>query len=196
MTVPEDALREGTRRKRSYSARTLKILFALCGNECAHPECTNPIVEDATEFSETMVVGQISHIYASSDNGPRGNPKLSDRERDEPEHLIVFCPTHHVIVDGQHETYPASLLEGWKREHERRVKGRLSASIKDVGYAELEVTARALMRERARGRVNLRWSRLPTRSRRMGSVAGAHFFSPWALQSRARWRTYWSAQAN
>ena len=33
----------------------------------------------------------------------------------------MFCPTHHVIVDGQHETYPAELLKQWKEEHEANV---------------------------------------------------------------------------
>jgi hypothetical protein len=93
---------------RSYSERTLKILFAFCGNHCAFPTCNQPIIQNATVFSADLVVGQISHIYAHSDNGPRGKPGMTDHERREADNLLLLCPTHHVIVDGQHDTYSAN----------------------------------------------------------------------------------------
>src|SRR5258708_5106404 len=87
---------------RSYSDKTLKVLFGFCGNRCAEPSCTNPIIKSGTEFSGDLVVGQIAHIYALADNGPRGKPGLTARERNGPDNLILLCPTHHVVVDGQH----------------------------------------------------------------------------------------------
>jgi hypothetical protein len=131
--------------QRRYSERTLKILFAMSRNQCAHPDCTNPIIKAKTEFSGALVLGQIAHIYAASDDGPRGNSKLTDKERNGPDNLILLCPTHHVEVDGQHETYPATLLLQWKARHERRFREELGATIGDLGFAELEVAARALM---------------------------------------------------
>jgi hypothetical protein len=128
-----------------YSEKTLKILFALSGNQCAHPECANSIIEPKTDYSEALVVGHIAHIYAASDNGPRGNPTLSESDRKKPENLILLCPTHHVIVDGQHETYPATLLLTWKEKHERKFQQRLGGTIKDLGFSELEFAAKALM---------------------------------------------------
>jgi hypothetical protein len=100
---------------------------------------------NATEFSEDLVVGQISHIYAHSDRGPRGKPRMTEQERREADNLILFCPTHHVIVDGQHETYSATLLLEWKQKHERPYRDSLSARLNDVGYFELDVAARALV---------------------------------------------------
>src|SRR6185312_6994801 len=94
-----DAPKEGDG-KRSYSQRTLKILFGRCGNRCAEPSCTNPIIKPGTEESPDLVVGQIAHIYAVADSGPRGKPTLSMEERNSPNNLILLCPTHHVIVDG------------------------------------------------------------------------------------------------
>jgi len=140
------AQKEKKKPKRNYSERTLKILFGLSGNQCAHPECTQPIIANATEESAELVVGQICHIYASSDKGPRGKPEMSDRERDQADNLMLFCPTHHVVIDGQHETYPATLLIEWKRRHERPYRETLSAQLKDLGAVELETTARALSR--------------------------------------------------
>jgi hypothetical protein len=130
---------------RKYSDKTIKILFTLSGNQCAHPDCTNPIVAAATKYSDALVVGHIAHIYAASDDGPRGNAKLSDSDRKKPENLLLLCPTHHVVVDGQYETYPASLLFTWKAKHERKYQQQLGGTIKDLGFSELEVAAKALM---------------------------------------------------
>jgi hypothetical protein len=130
---------------RSYSSKTLKILFALCGNQCAFTNCKEPIIVNATPFSPDLVIGQISHIHAHSDNGPRGKPGMTDKERNQADNLMLFCPSHHVVVDGQHETYPAQLLLEWKQRHERRYRQTISTQLTDIGYAELEIAARALV---------------------------------------------------
>jgi hypothetical protein len=130
---------------RTYSPKTLKILFALCGNRCAFPKCQEPIIVNGTLFSPDIVVGQISHIHAHSDKGPRGKRGMTEQERNQADNLMLFCPNHHVVVDGQHETYPAKLLLEWKRGHERRYRETISTQLTDIGYAELEVAARALV---------------------------------------------------
>lgn len=131
--------------KRNYSAATLKILFALSGNKCAAPDCNNPIIKAGTAQSDEMVLGRICHIYAASDNGPRGKPGLTNKEKKSPQNLILCCPTHHTVVDGQYETYPAAMLFDWKEKQERAYRERLSASMNSIGYAELEVAAKALL---------------------------------------------------
>jgi Uncharacterised protein conserved in bacteria (DUF2326) len=135
--------------KRSYSFKTLKVLFGLSGNKCAVPGCNNPIIKAGTDLSGELVVGQICHIYAASDDGPRGKLGLTAAQKNAPSNLILCCPTHHVIVDGQHTDYPASELLQWKRTQERAYRTRLSFSINSIGYSELEVTAKALMSHQA-----------------------------------------------
>lgn len=129
---------------RNYSAVTLKVLFTLSGNQCAHPDCKEPIVAAATGASDAQVIGQIAHIYASSDGGPRSKPGLSPAERDSPSNLLLLCPTHHTKVDKQHATYPAVQLLQWKEKHEAKFSGTITSAITDVGYSELEVAAKAL----------------------------------------------------
>ncbi len=107
---------------RSYEQSTLKKLFALSGNQCAYPECAFPIIGPATEKSGDIVIGEISHIYSISEEGPRGKAELTNKELNSPENLILFCPNHHTIVDKQHETYPAEKLIEWKREHEEKIR--------------------------------------------------------------------------
>ena len=118
--------------KRYYSPKTLKVLFALSGNQCAHPDCTNTLIEPATEQSDALVTGHICHIYAISVDGPRGKFGLTEKEINAPENLILLCRHHHGIVDGQHETYPAEMLRGWKQTHEGEMQKRLSADLEGV----------------------------------------------------------------
>lgn len=122
-----------TKLRRNYTPKTLKILFGSSGNQCAHPECTNNVIEPATEKSDAAVIAQICHIYAFSTNGPRGKAGLTNEELNSPENLILLCPNHHVVVDKQHETYPVELLKKWKREHEAKVReNQISADLDSV----------------------------------------------------------------
>lgn len=118
--------------RRSYSSKTLKVLFALSGNQCAHPECTNTLIEPATEQSDAHVSAHICHIYAISTHGPRGKSGLTQQGLNAPENLILLCRHHHGIVDGQHETYPADTLKEWKRAHESGMEQRLSADLEAI----------------------------------------------------------------
>ena len=122
-----------TKLRRDYSKKTLKILFALSRNQCAHPKCTNNVIEPATDSSDAAVIAQICHIYAVSTDGPRGKAGLTNKELNSPENLILLCPNHHTVVDKQFETYPAEILKQWKRDHEAKVmENRLSASLDNV----------------------------------------------------------------
>ena len=118
--------------ERSYTQKTLKVLFASSGNQCAHPDCINILIEPATEKSDAHVSAHICHIYAISADGPRGKSGLTQQELNSPENLILLCRHHHGIVDGQHETYPAILLKEWKQTHEAEMQKRLSADLTAV----------------------------------------------------------------
>ena len=121
-----------TKPKRYYSPKTLKVLFALSGNQCAHPDCTNALIEPATEKSDALVIAHICHIYAVSEDGPRGKFGLTNKELNSPENLILLCRNHHAIVDGQHETYPADMLKEWKQTHELEIQKRFSSDLENV----------------------------------------------------------------
>lgn len=107
--------------KRSYTRNTIQVLFARSGNQCAHPDCTHPIVVSGLEKSDDAIVAQICHIYPVSDNGPRGGEQeLTDEERNSPDNLILLCGTHHKMVDTQYPDYTAVILKQWKRDHEAK----------------------------------------------------------------------------
>ena len=118
--------------KRYYKPKTLKVLFALSGNQCAHPECTNTVIEPATKKSDAHVSAQICHIYAVNTKGPRGKLGLTQDELNAPSNLILLCRHHHGIVDGQHESYPANVLKDWKQSHEVKMQQHMSSNLGNV----------------------------------------------------------------
>jgi hypothetical protein len=115
---------------RSYSQNTIKLLFGASGNQCAFPGCTNPVIAPGTPMSDAVVIAQICHIYAVSDNGPRGKSGLTAAERNAPENLILMCGHHHPLVDKQWETYSADLLKAWKRQHEAQFQPGTAEAVK------------------------------------------------------------------
>lgn len=130
---------------RSYKQATLKILYGQSGNQCAEPSCSNSIIASETEYSEAKNIAHIAHIYAFSEDGPRGKSGLTKDQLNHHTNLLLLCPTHHAVVDTQHETYPADLLLKWKADHIRKHSGDGIAQVSDIGYAELELAARSLM---------------------------------------------------
>ena len=102
----------------SVPVRVQKILYALSGNQCAHPDCGTHLVQNATTDSDAAVIGQLCHIHALSSAGPRSAPTIPVDELNSEANLILLCPTHHALVDAQPEVYTATVLRNWKRQHE------------------------------------------------------------------------------
>ena len=113
--------------KRKYSQKTIKVIFALSGNQCAHPDCITTLVETDQDPTNVHVVAHICHIYGIG--GPRSNHNLSESQLNSPENLILLCPTHHSIVDGQDSIYTVDVLRQWKAEHENTITIRLSNAL-------------------------------------------------------------------
>ena len=108
---------------------TQKILYALSGNQCAHPDCTTHLVQRAAPDSSCVVIGEICHIRAISPTGPRADSRLTDSELNSHENLILLCPNHHTLVDRQPEDHSPSVLAQWKRLHESRQLPHITADV-------------------------------------------------------------------
>jgi hypothetical protein len=101
-------------------------------------------------MADEIVLAQICHIIAASDDGPRGDPCMSLKARNEHENLLLMCPTHHVIVDTQHAAYPAPLLREWKALSQRETIAGLAAYRAAIArYLAGELTEGALFRRNA-----------------------------------------------
>ena len=108
--------------------RTIKLLFAKSGNQCAHPDCSTCLVMERTEQSGEQVMGEICHIHARQPSGPRWHSDITREKRNSLDNLVLLCPTHHTLIDKQPETYTAETLRRWKYDHEKRMQMSIAIS--------------------------------------------------------------------
>lgn len=126
------------------------------GGMCAHPVCGEPLYLDK-ELLEPTNLAQIAHNVAASPAGPRGDLVRSHVLSDDPDNLILFCPTHHTKVDrGGAKHYPEELLQSWKTQHERNVllagtlvneKAALPIIVRGaIGHQKVSIDPKAVLR--------------------------------------------------
>ncbi len=92
---------------------TLRKLYIFSGNMCAMPDCKQVLIDEDGTW-----IGEVAHIHAASDGGPRANTSLSQEERREAKNLILLCRNCHKKIDSKVEQYPAEKLLQIKKEHE------------------------------------------------------------------------------
>ena len=134
-----------TQGSRNYTRADRALLWAHSGGLCGFPECRVICVLQANDNDPSAVIGQIAHIAANSDSGPRANPNLSQQERNSYENLILLCPTHHVLVDAQASTHTVEMLRTWKTDQEARYNDFLTQAMPDITFAELEQITNVLV---------------------------------------------------
>jgi hypothetical protein len=110
---------------RNYSDRTLKILWGRAAGRCAVPTCRIELFAEATEHDPIVTIGDIAHIEASSDAGPRANPTKAKKERDEYDNLILLCLTCHRRLDGQKNSNSIEFIRQLRADHEAWVRNSL-----------------------------------------------------------------------
>lgn len=104
----------------SPSQKVAKALFALCGNRCAWPQCSEPMVRE-----NGAVIGIMCHIKGNRPGSARHDRSQSESERQGYHNLVVMCPTHHAIIDNKEleADYPEPLLRQWKLSTELSAAG-------------------------------------------------------------------------
>lgn len=110
-----------TRRKKTPEP-VVREVWARAGGICAFPGCPLLLyVDPATRSKKNF--GEVAHNVAAMPGGERGHPKRSKQLSEDPENLILLCPTHHRLIDkrGAAAEYPDSLLAMWKKTHESAI---------------------------------------------------------------------------
>ena len=131
--------------RRYYTSADRALLWARSGGLCCFPKCNVMCVEEANTGDPSAIIGQIAHIEAKSDEGPRANPSLSDQQRNDYHNLILLCPTHHQLVDARESAYTVDMLHGWKTDRESRVLEILAHEMQSITFAQLEIITQALL---------------------------------------------------
>jgi hypothetical protein len=89
------------------------------------PDCRVELIADATSYDPVCIIGEIAHIEASSDGGPRANMSQSSQARDDYDNLILLCQNCHARIDGQPNSYTVEQLRALRNEHEAWVRALL-----------------------------------------------------------------------
>lgn len=98
----------------AISTTTLKQLWAKSYNRCAI--CGQQLVQNCGDSQHT--IGEVCHIVAKENGGPRANPLMSNEEKDSYDNLIILCPNHHTLIDSDTATYTVERLKKIKFDHE------------------------------------------------------------------------------
>jgi SMODS-associated and fused to various effectors sensor domain len=126
--------------RRSYSPRTLKLLWGRAAGRCAMPECRIEVFADATDYDPIVVFGDIAHVAAAGDKGPRADTQLSAAQRNDYSNLLLLCKNCHSRIDGQKRSFTVARLNDLKQAHE----GWVRASLPERGRSTTGWTALAL----------------------------------------------------
>lgn len=118
-----------TKSSRSYSTQTLRLLWGRSAGRCALPDCRLELLEDdPTGYDPVTNLADIAHIAGSSDRGPRANPRLSAKQRDAYQNLILLCQTCHRRIDTHsRRRFPLWKARKLREDHEAWVRAMLPA---------------------------------------------------------------------
>lgn len=98
----------------------IKLLWGRAAGMCSRPGCGADLTR-LIEGGKHYTVGEMAHVIAQSEGGPRG---IAGGGSDRYDNLILLCPTCHRDVDkAPAGTFPAEVLHNWKRKHEDRIRG-------------------------------------------------------------------------
>ncbi len=104
--------------------KDIKILWAKSAGICSFSECNQSLIVENPEASD-QILGEVAHIIAKNESGPRGIPNLNPRYLNSYENLILLCPNHHRLIDSFPVKHNTEVLKEMKNIHEIRVRESL-----------------------------------------------------------------------
>lgn len=111
----------GARGRKDIPAAVSNRLFALSGNQCAFPGCTNAVTYQEAKGERPITTGDRAHIVGVGRQGPRSKDTPLSDDPDAVENLTLLCGVHHPIVDGNPRVYSVEVLATFKADHEARM---------------------------------------------------------------------------
>jgi hypothetical protein len=106
------------------SSTVNKVVWVNSGGLCAM--CREHLCEEDSVAGQYHLIGDVAHIVAEQESGPRGNSPLTLQQRNSEPNLILLCKPEHKKVDDATGTYTVEFLNHTKLSHENWVKSSLS----------------------------------------------------------------------
>jgi hypothetical protein len=121
-----------------------KILCLKSGNRCALPNCRKELIVEAKNGDSPSLIAQMAHIKGEKSGSARYDKKMSNKDRNSYENLILLCPSCHKIIDDQPITYTAEYLHKIKEEHEAWNLSSTKREVINVSFSELDIVTKHL----------------------------------------------------
>ena len=114
---------EEVTKSRHIQDATRFMLWGKSAGRCQFMGCNKPIWKNPVS-QEPVNIAQAAHIYAYSDQGPRGNEGIDPSKLNDLENLMLTCHACHKTIDSNKDggRYTVELLQSWKLNHESRVE--------------------------------------------------------------------------
>jgi len=128
-----------------FSEKDTKTLWGRAAGICSMPECRAKLTQDAKAVPAAANLGEMAHIVAEEEGGPRGQSILTVNERNSYPNLILLCPTCHTRIDKADlvADFPIEKLHYIKSLHEQWIEDTLAVArdraqeAADLVYASL-----------------------------------------------------------
>ncbi|NOI83065.1 HNH endonuclease [Vibrio tubiashii] len=122
------------------SDKDIKILWGRASGICSNPTCRKELTR-ILEFEKSTSIGEMAHIIARSEGGPRG---VEGGGSNSYENLVLLCPTCHTEADKAPEEFPIEMLHSWKKQTESLVRGLIENISKNDLYRVFETANNAI----------------------------------------------------
>ena len=106
------------------SEKTKRIIWTKFGGRCAL--CREVLCVDGISPEVSHLIGDVAHIVAEQEDGPRGLSPLTLEERNSEKNLLLLCLRHHKIIDDDPPSYTTDDLSKLSSAHQDWVTSSLS----------------------------------------------------------------------
>lgn len=106
----------------AISDKDLKLLWGRAAGRCSY--CNVGLTMEL-DRNDPIVIGEMAHVIARKENGPRGSELINEEERNTYKNLILLCPNHHKMIDKAPDQFSVAGILKWKRDHEESIKNSI-----------------------------------------------------------------------
>jgi hypothetical protein len=109
--------------RHNFTQETVNKLRRRAGNICSNPDCYKQTLEPQINNEEkTTDTGIAAHICAASENGPRYDKSMSEKDRKHISNAVWLCSHCATKIDREYSAYSVALLKQWKKSAEERIR--------------------------------------------------------------------------
>ncbi len=106
--------------RRVVGPKRALILFVQAGGRCEFDGCNKYVLKHP--ITQTVgIFGEMAHIVAFKERGPRGRKRARGTDPNALDNLMLLCSECHTLVDGNPLLYTVSTLKKYKQQHEANV---------------------------------------------------------------------------